>query len=110
MKASKSFDRAKDKAGRKLNEKELIMNNDKNDYLIKINIANRIKDKYYHEDVPELLDHLQQLNEVRVRMVNDFGHRLLMSKKLIMTVAKPVCIASSRLLTKTYQHLIQRCL
>lgn len=72
MKASKSFDRAKDKAGRKLSEKELEMNNEKNNYLIKINIANRIKDKYYHEDLPELLDHLQQLNEVRVRMVNDF--------------------------------------
>lgn len=93
MKASKSFDRAKDKAGRKLNEKELIMNNDKNDYLIKINIANRIKDKYYHEDVPELLDHLQQLNEVRVRMVNDFWTQAINVEKANYDRSK-VCLDS----------------
>lgn len=72
LKASKSYDRSKDKATRKVNEKEVEMNNEKNNYLIKINVANRIKDKYYHEDIPELLDHLQALNETRVRMVNDF--------------------------------------
>lgn len=72
LKATKSFDRSKEKANRKLAEREIEMNNEKNYYLIKINVANRIKDKYYHEDVPELLDHLQVVNETRVRMLNDF--------------------------------------
>lgn len=81
LKASKSFDRAKDKAGRRLADKEVEMNNEKNTYIIKINVANRVKDKYYHEDVPELLDHLQSLNETRVRMVNDFWNQAIRVEK-----------------------------
>lgn len=77
LKASKSYDRAKDKASRRMVEKGVDMNNEKNTYIIKINVANRVKDKYYHEDVPELLDHLQALNEARVRMVNDFWHQAI---------------------------------
>lgn len=76
-KASKSFDRSKDKANRKLQDREVEMNNDKNVYLIKINVANRIKDKYYHEDVPELLDQLQDLNEARVQMLNTFWNQAI---------------------------------
>lgn len=77
LKASKSYDRAKEKATRRMADKEVEMNNEKNIYLIKINVTNRIKDKYYHEDVPELLDHLQALNEVRVRMLNDFWNQAI---------------------------------
>lgn len=69
MKASKA---SSDKANRKVQEREIAMNNDKNLYLIKINVANRIKDKYFHEDTPELLDHLQSLNEARVKILNNF--------------------------------------
>uniref|UniRef100_A0A060SZJ5 Protein BZZ1 n=1 Tax=Blastobotrys adeninivorans TaxID=409370 RepID=A0A060SZJ5_BLAAD len=71
-KASKSFDRSKDKANRKMEEKEVEMNNSKNSYLIKINVANRVKQKYYYEDVPELLDGLQELNEARVNILNRY--------------------------------------
>lgn len=74
MKASKS---SSEKANRKLQEKEVQMNNDKNVYLIKINVANRIKDKYYHEDVPELLDQLQGVNEARVQMLNHFWNQAI---------------------------------
>lgn len=76
-KASKSFERTKDKANRKLEERKVDMDNDKNVYLIKINVANRIKDKYYHEDVPELLDQLQDLNEARVQMLNHFWNQAI---------------------------------
>lgn len=75
LKASKSFDRSKEKANRKMEDKEIEMNNSKNIYLIKINVANRLKEKYYHEDVPELLDGLQQLNESRVSMLNMFWNQ-----------------------------------
>ena len=77
VKASKSYDKSKEKANRKMAEKEIDMNNDKNVYLIKINVANRIKDKYYHEDVPELLDHMQSLNEARVQMLNHFWNQAI---------------------------------
>lgn len=48
----------------------LDMNNAKNTYLISINVANAHKQKYYHQDIPELLNSLQDLNESRVRKLN----------------------------------------
>lgn len=59
-----------DKHARKLADREVEMNNGKNAYLIKINTANRLKDKYYYQDVPEILDYLQELNEDRVALMN----------------------------------------
>lgn len=59
-----------DKYQQKLREREVDMNIGKNEYLIKINIANRLKDKYYYQDVPELLDYYQELNESRVSLLN----------------------------------------
>ncbi|CCD23466.1 Bzz1p NDAI_0B04320 [Naumovozyma dairenensis CBS 421] len=56
---------------RKLAEKETAMNVSKNDYLIKISLANRLKDKYYFQDIPEALDLLQDLNEARILFLND---------------------------------------
>lgn len=62
------------------------MENQKNVYLIQIRISNAIKQKYYHADVPMLLNvcalvcvrrfandvqSLQQLNELRVSSMND---------------------------------------
>ncbi|EDO17186.1 hypothetical protein Kpol_1072p56 [Vanderwaltozyma polyspora DSM 70294] len=55
----------------KLAEKETDMNIAKNAYLIKINQANRVKDKYYFQDVPEALDLMQDLNEVRIIFLNE---------------------------------------
>ncbi|OBA19881.1 FCH-domain-containing protein [Metschnikowia bicuspidata var. bicuspidata NRRL YB-4993] len=54
----------------KLEEKKIEMNNGKNNYLIKLSIANRLKDKYYFQDLPELLDYFQDLNESRVGIMN----------------------------------------
>ncbi|KAG7194319.1 uncharacterized protein KQ657_004531 [Scheffersomyces spartinae] len=59
-----------DKYQRKLEEKQVEMNNGKNHYLIKISVANSLKDKYYFQDVPEILDYLQELNQDRVILVN----------------------------------------
>lgn len=46
------------------------MNNLKNSYLISINASNAHKAKYYHEDVPYLLDIFQDMNEIRVQKLN----------------------------------------
>lgn len=59
-----------DKAQKKVQQKDGEMNIAKNDYLIKISQANRIKDKHYFQDVPETLDLLQDLNESRIRYFN----------------------------------------
>ncbi|CCF58672.1 hypothetical protein KAFR_0F00750 [Kazachstania africana CBS 2517] len=67
-KATKS---GNDRNKRKLQEKEVSMNNSKNNYLIKINQANRIKDKFYFQDVPEVVDLLQDLNETRILFLNN---------------------------------------
>lgn len=59
-----------DKQQQKLEAKTTDMNIAKNAYLIQISIANRLKDKYYYQDVPELLDYYQELNETRVGILN----------------------------------------
>lgn len=72
LKASKN---ASSKGNQKVADKENDMNNAKNLYLIKLNVANRLKEKYYHEDVPELLDGLQQVNESRVALLNNLWNK-----------------------------------
>lgn len=59
-----------EKTANKLEEKKVDMNNHKNAYLIKLSIANRLKDKYFFQDLPELLDYYQDLNECRVGILN----------------------------------------
>lgn len=59
-----------DKYSKRLAEKEVDMNVGKNEYLINLNIANRLKDKYYYQDIPEVLDYFQELNELRVAILN----------------------------------------
>lgn len=54
----------------RLHDKEVDMNVGKNDYLIRIAVANRLKDKYFYQDLPEVLDYLQELNETRVGLTN----------------------------------------
>ncbi|CAL9730173.1 protein Bzz1p [Monosporozyma unispora] len=68
---SKSTKSPNDRNKKKLADKEVAMNVAKNDYLIKISQANRIKDKYYFQDIPEAVDLLQDLNECRTMFLND---------------------------------------
>ena len=51
------------------------MNNAKNAYIIAINCANGHKRKYYYEDVPMVLDGLQDVNQVRVQRLNAIWKR-----------------------------------
>ncbi|KAK2737382.1 hypothetical protein FQN57_007561 [Myotisia sp. PD_48] len=69
-KTESSFDHAKQKAQNAYQHQVAEMNNVKNTYLICINVTNKLKEKYYHEYVPELLDGLQDLNETRVTKLN----------------------------------------
>ncbi|KIW39914.1 uncharacterized protein PV06_08484 [Exophiala oligosperma] len=67
-KAESGFDKAK--AQNAYNQQIMEMNNVKNTYLIGIHVTNKLKECYYHEYVPELLDSLQDLNETRVSKLN----------------------------------------
>ncbi|KAL2002260.1 hypothetical protein VTN02DRAFT_341 [Thermoascus thermophilus] len=69
-KMESALDHSKAKAQGAYQQQILEMNNVKNTYLIGINVANKIKEKHYHEYVPELLDSLQDLNETRVTKLN----------------------------------------
>ncbi|KHN93885.1 Fps/Fes/Fer/CIP4-like protein [Metarhizium album ARSEF 1941] len=46
------------------------MNNAKNSYIIAINVTNKHKEKYYHEYVPEAMDSIQHLHELRTLKLN----------------------------------------
>ncbi|KAM3124556.1 hypothetical protein CJJ07_001179 [Candidozyma auris] len=67
---SKTEKSSSDKYQQRLKEKEVDMNIGKNAYLICISQANRLKDKYYFQDLPEILDYYQDLNETRVAILN----------------------------------------
>lgn len=60
-----------EKNQKKLQEKKTLMQLCKNDYIVKISQANRVKDKYYFQDIPESVDLLQDLNEIRVVFLNE---------------------------------------
>ncbi|KAE8379804.1 hypothetical protein BDV26DRAFT_258605 [Aspergillus bertholletiae] len=69
-KMENSFDHGKAKAQTAYQQQILEMNNIKNTYLISINVTNKLKERFYHEYVPELLDSLQNLNEMRISRLN----------------------------------------
>ncbi|KAL2802713.1 hypothetical protein BJX63DRAFT_99833 [Aspergillus granulosus] len=69
-KMESAFDHSKNKAQTVYHQQVLEMNNVKNTYLISISVTNKLKEKFYHEYVPELLDGLQDLNETRVSRLN----------------------------------------
>ena len=68
-KSESSFDKAKAQSvyQQQLHE----MNNAKNSYLIAINVTNKLKERYYHEYVPEVMDSLQDLSEFKTIKLNN---------------------------------------
>ena len=71
-KTESAFDISKTKSQNAYQQQISEMNNVKNSYIINIRITNRQKELYYHEYVPDLLDSLQDLNEIRVTKLNGF--------------------------------------
>ncbi|KKK16811.1 hypothetical protein P175DRAFT_0516944 [Aspergillus ochraceoroseus IBT 24754] len=71
-KTESSFDHSKTKAQAAYQQQILEMNNVKNTYLISINVTNKMKERFFHEYVPEILDGLQDLNETRIAKLNSF--------------------------------------
>ena len=65
-----AMDHGRVKAANAYNQQLVEMHNVKNSYLININVTNKLKERYYHEYVPELLDSLQDLSETRVAKLN----------------------------------------
>ncbi|SGZ38173.1 uncharacterized protein HGUI_00373 [Hanseniaspora guilliermondii] len=64
--------RAKGSSSDKITKREVAMNEAKNLYLIEIALANRVKDKLYFQDIPELLDLLQNTVKFKVQKFNTF--------------------------------------
>jgi len=69
-KSESAFDHGKQKAQTAYNQQLMEMRNIKNTYLISINVTNKLKETYYHDYVPEVLDGLQDLSETRIAKVN----------------------------------------
>jgi hypothetical protein len=67
-KSESAFDKAKAQSA--YQQQMLDMNNVKNTYLIAINVTNKQKEMYYHEYVPDLMDSLQDLTELRTAKLN----------------------------------------
>ena len=69
-KADSSLDAAKTRSQLAYQDKMADMYNQKNLYLIAIKVTNRLKETYYHQYVPELLDSLQDVSESRTSRLN----------------------------------------
>ncbi|KAH6697171.1 BZZ1 protein [Plectosphaerella plurivora] len=67
-KSESSYD--KTKAQNAYQQQLYDMNNAKNTYLIAINVTNKLKEQYYHEYIPEVMDSLQDLSEFRTIKLN----------------------------------------
>ncbi|KAF6011404.1 hypothetical protein HII13_002498 [Brettanomyces bruxellensis] len=67
---AKSEKNSSSKNAEKYKKKEKEMYISKNEYIMGLSVANRLKDKYYYQDVPEVLDGLQSVNEAKVSALN----------------------------------------
>ncbi|KTW26265.1 uncharacterized protein T551_03564 [Pneumocystis jirovecii RU7] len=70
QKHEKSCDENKAKAKKAYHENILDMNNAKNNYIIAIHVANAHKNKYFFSDIPDILDSMQDINELRIQSMN----------------------------------------
>lgn len=70
METSRSKAEKSDRHASKLKQREDEMNVAKNEYLLTINVANRIKDKFFFQDLPEILDLYQDINEFKTKRLN----------------------------------------
>ncbi|XBW38692.1 hypothetical protein QEN19_004280 [Hanseniaspora menglaensis] len=76
--STKSMEQARAKgSNEKASKKEIAMNECKNNYLIEISLANRIKDKLYFQDIPELLDLLQNVVKYKIQHFNSILNKYL---------------------------------
>lgn len=69
-KSESAMDGGRGKAASAYNTTLMEMHNVKNTYLIGINVTNKLKEQYYSEYIPELLDSLQDLSETRTTKLN----------------------------------------
>ncbi len=65
-----SVDGGKDRASKAYLQLQSEMDNAKNMYILGTRLANNHKAKYFHQDIPALLDSLQDLNEFRIKQLN----------------------------------------
>lgn len=89
----------------KMEERQAEMNIAKNEYLIRINQANRIKDKFYFQDTPEVLDLLQDLNECRVLFLNDIWKTASSTEKATLEKVSERLDAANSMVTENKPSL-----
>lgn len=70
QKHEKSCQENKTKMKKIYNQNILDMNNAKNNYIIAIHVANAHKNKYFFSDIPDILDSMQDINELRIQSMN----------------------------------------
>ncbi|KAG5439786.1 hypothetical protein PCANB_000068 [Pneumocystis canis] len=70
QKHEKSCEENKAKAKKIYHQNILDMNNAKNNYIIAIHVANAHKNKYFFSDIPDILDSMQDVNELRIQSMN----------------------------------------
>lgn len=95
-KTESAFDFGKQKAQNAYQQQISEVNNVKNQYLIQIRVTNKLKEKYYHEYLPDLLDSLQDLHEFRTLKLNS-----------VWTLAAQLEVGMLDRSTKFINHLFQ---
>jgi len=102
-KSESSFDKAKAQSNYQQQLHE--MNNSKNTYLVAINITNKLKEKYYHEFVPELMDSLQDLSEFRTIKLNAIWSMAASLEAAMLTKSNDLVTHLSQEIGRNQPHL-----
>ncbi|KAI0394087.1 hypothetical protein F5Y17DRAFT_429382 [Xylariaceae sp. FL0594] len=102
-KSESSFDKAKAQSNYQQQLQE--MNNSKNTYLIAINVTNKLKEKYYHEFVPEVMDSLQDLSEFRTLKLNAIWSMAASLESAMLTKSNEMVSHLSQEIGRNLPHL-----
>lgn len=102
-KSESHYDKAKAQSA--YQQQVFEMNNAKNAYLIAINVTNRLKERYYHEYVPEVMDSLQDLNEFRTLKLNGLWEVATLLESGLMKASHGMMEDQSTQIKRNLPHL-----
>ncbi|KKA30713.1 hypothetical protein TD95_004439 [Thielaviopsis punctulata] len=102
-KTESSFEKAKAQSAYQQQIHE--MNNVKNSYLININITNKLKEVYYHEYVPEVMDSLQDLFEFRTTKINELWTTAMQLESSMLKSGQSIVDNVTEEITRNKPHL-----
>jgi formin-binding protein 1 len=102
-KSESSFDKAK--AQSNYQQQLFEMHNMKNTYLISINVTNKLKERYYHEYIPEVMDSLQDLSEFRTLKLNALWTLASQLETNMLTQSNGLISHQSQEISRNQPHL-----